>query len=259
MPPLATDTFCIVFYYVKQSSADLPMQTQWFHFPGPPQLHSMPMSGPMVNLSMPLQQTDGLSTQLSHPPHIIESAGSRFHHVLAFKTTSRVPFSSVDTAAQFPDELGLRDSVSNNNSSVFPSNNLLSNRTNYSSVSSVNIKVQKGKNKARSACSSSTGGSGENSALALGTNTGTSRSQSLHGSHAVGSPFQSQGSAQQTSGQYPHPISYMEQRGTTQQQMGHKTSAASEWSGQSHRKVGGQGRYQVKKTSQLQRESRFML
>lgn len=228
-----------------QSSADLPMQTQWSHVPGAPQLHSMPMSGPMVNLSMPLQQTDGISTQLSHPPHTIESAGSRFHQVLASKTTSSVPFSSVDAAAQFPDELGLGDSVSNNNSSVLPSNNIPSNRTNYSSVSSANIKVQKSKNTARSARSSSTGTSVENSALALGTNTGTSSSQSLHGSRAVGSPFQSQGSAQQTSVQYPHPIGYMEQRGTTQQQMGHKTSAANEWSGQSHRKIGGQGRSQM--------------
>jgi hypothetical protein len=228
-----------------QSSADLPMQTQWSHVPGPPQLHSMPMSGPMVNLSMPLQQTDGLSTQMSHPPHTIESAGSRFHQVLASKTTNSVPFSSVDAAAQFPDELGLGDSVSNNNNSVLPSNNIPSNRTNYSSVSSANIKVQKSKNTARSARSSSTGSSVENSALALGTNTGTSSSQSLHGSRAVGSPFQSQGSAQQTSGQYPHPIGYMEQRGTTQQQMGHKTSAGNEWSGQSHRKIGGQGRSQM--------------
>jgi len=203
------------------------------------------MSGPMVNLSMPLQQTDGLSTQMSHPPHTIESAGSRFHQVLASKTTNSVPFSSVDAAAQFPDELGLGDSVSNNNNSVLPSNNIPSNRTNYSSVSSANIKVQKSKNTARSARSSSTGSSVENSALALGTNTGTSSSQSLHGSRAVGSPFQSQGSAQQTSGQYPHPIGYMEQRGTTQQQMGHKTSAGNEWSGQSHRKIGGQGRSQM--------------
>lgn len=227
-----------------QSSADLPMQTQWSHVPGPPQMHSMPMSGPMVNLSMPLQQTDGLSTQLSHTPHTIESSGSRFHQGLASKTASSVPFSSVDAAAQFPDELGLGDSVSNNNSSVLPSNNIPSNRTNYGSVSS-NIKVQKSKNTPRSARSSSTGSSVENSALAIGTNTGTSSSQSLHGSRAMGSLFQSQGSAQQTSGQYPHPIGYMEQRGNTQQQMGHKTSAANEWSGQSHRKIGGQGRSQM--------------
>jgi hypothetical protein len=63
--------------------------------------------------------------------------------VLAPKITSSVPFSSVDAAAQFPDELGLGDTVSSKYSSVFPSNNISNNRTNYSSVSTANIKVQK--------------------------------------------------------------------------------------------------------------------
>lgn len=70
---------------------------------------------------------------------------------------------------------------------------LLTNRTNYSSVSTADIKVQKGKNTARFACSSSTGSNVENSALALGTNTSTSSSYSLHRSRAVVLPFQSQG------------------------------------------------------------------
>lgn len=41
-------------FFPFQSSADLPLQTQWSHVPGPPQLYSMQMSGPIVNLSMPL-------------------------------------------------------------------------------------------------------------------------------------------------------------------------------------------------------------
>jgi hypothetical protein len=98
---------------------------------------------PIVNLTISLQQTNDLSTQLSHPPHSIELGGSRFHQVLASKITSSVPFSSVDAAAQFPDELGLGDTVSSKYSSVLPSNNISNNRTNYSSVSTANIKVQK--------------------------------------------------------------------------------------------------------------------
>ncbi|GLJ48184.1 hypothetical protein SUGI_1017410 [Cryptomeria japonica] len=228
-----------------QSAADLTMQTQWSHVPGPPTFQTMPMSGAMVGLSLPLQQTDGLSSQLSHASHTMESVG-RFHHVLASKPTGSGPFSTVDAAAQFPDELGLGDSVSSNNSSVLTSRNLSSSHANYNSVPSANVKVPKGKSSSRSARSSSTGSSSESSALAVGTNNVTSSSQSLHGSRTVGHPFQSQGgSPQVTSGQYPHPVGYSEQRGTSQQHTGHKTSVANDWSVQGHRKMGSQGRSQM--------------
>ena len=70
---------------------------------------------------------------------------------------------------------------------------LLTKRTNYSFVSTADIKVQKGKNTAIFSCSSSTGSNVENSSLALGTNTSTPSSYSLHRSHTVVLPFQSQG------------------------------------------------------------------
>eukprot|EP01018_Ginkgo_biloba_P021828 Gb_29158 [translate_table: standard] len=227
-----------------QPSADWPMQTQWSHVPQPPP-NNMPMSGSFVGLSMPLHPTDIPPLQSSYSLHTIQTSNSCFHQVPPFKSAGTRSYSSVDAASQFPDELGLEDSVSSCSSSFLAAQNASSSRTNASnsilhgSSVSTNHKGQRGKRTSRPVRASESHSIGE-SGVAVGKNA-TALIHSLTGSQSAVSRFQSQGVVQ-TSGHCRPTLDYSEQRGFAQKQVGQKTSFANEWSGQSHRKVGGQGR-----------------
>lgn len=81
-------------------NVDSSIQSQWSHPPAP--MHNVPISGPLMGFAM---------QQSRRAPHLMETSGN-FNLGPNSNQVNSGNFSSIDAAAQFPDELGLGDTSS---------------------------------------------------------------------------------------------------------------------------------------------------
>lgn len=221
------------------SNADVPVQSHWSNVPVRP-LHSLPLPGPTVGLSQQPRLSSALPSPLGHLPHLLDVNNS-FHQLPVSKPIVSSSFSSVDAAAQFPDELGLGDSASSNNSlgsSVQQSSSSrvhVSNSAVSGATGTAGIKLQRGRRPSRNprvGSSGMTGGNnGDLSVMNMQIPNGNRSGSSLLHTQNLGQP----GSL----GHHPHSLVFADQ--VASQQSLARASLGTEWSGGSNRK-GAPGR-----------------
>ncbi|KAJ7519227.1 hypothetical protein O6H91_20G029700 [Diphasiastrum complanatum] len=91
-------------------TVEVSMQPQWSHVSAP-HLQGMPMTGPLLGFPMQSKQAHGSLIPTGHLQHA-EDASNCKHIVSSLKPVSSSSFQSINASAQFPDELGLGDSIS---------------------------------------------------------------------------------------------------------------------------------------------------
>lgn len=152
------------------------VQSHWSKAPAPPG-HSVPISGsslpiqniplsrPAVDLNMQIHSSRVFPNQAGHLTHLVD-ASSGFHQLPVLNPVSSSSFLSADAGAQFPDELGLGDSMPTVNTSQIDAGRPLPEAGHAGSLASVEttgIKMQRGRRPARSSQGNLSGANGSTS------------------------------------------------------------------------------------------------
>eukprot|EP00250_Pteridium_aquilinum_P021052 c25015_g3_i1 orf=264-7748(+) len=160
-PPNLFDTGFAASFQVPQM--DGLVQSHWSKAPAPP-VHSVPISGstlpiqnlpmsrPAVDLNMQVHPSRVLPNQAGQLSHL-NDANSGFHQLPVMNPVSSSSFSSADAGSQFPDELGLGDSMPTVSTLQSDAGGPLSDTGHVSSFVSgaaSGIKMQRGRHPSRS-------------------------------------------------------------------------------------------------------------